>query len=157
MIRAWAIAKPRRAARFNLKALRLRTIISVLLMVAVPSSALAGMGWANCQHGSGPSTAAVHHDGAPANHSHTSSHVAASDAMGASAHGAHHQHHDGTQQQCSCSKLCAMAYALVFAPPTQAPSLQLMVLWDHPARAAQDKWSDAPSGEPFRPPIYLSV
>ncbi len=157
MIRAWAIAKPRRAARFSLKALRLRAIISVLLMVAVPSSTLAGLGWANCQHGSGPSTAAVHHDGAPANHSHTSSHAAVSNVMGASADRAHHQHHDGPQQQCSCSKLCATACALVYALPTRAPSLQLMVSWDHPARAAQDKLSDAPSGKPFRPPIYRSV
>lgn len=157
MSKAWANAILRRAVRANLKALRLRTLVSVLLMVAVPSSALAGLGRANCQHGSGPSTAAFHDASAPANHSHTSSHVAASDAMGASAHGAHHQHHDGTQQQCSCSKLCAMACALVFAPPTQTPSLHLMVLWDHPARAAQDKLSDAPLGEPFRPPIYLSV
>ena len=157
MIRARAIAKPRSAVRFNLKALRLRTVISVLLMVAMSSSALAGLGRVSCQHGSDPSTAAFFHDSAPAVHSHTSSHVAGSDALGASAHGAHHQHHDGPHQQCSCSKLCAMACALVYALPTQAPSLQLMVSWDHPARAAQDKWSDAPSGKPFRPPIFLRV
>lgn len=159
MKQACPIARPSRLAAIDVKVVRLRTVISLLLMLAVPSSALAGFGMANCQRTSRPAAGAVHHDGAAVDHAHGNPLVVARDAMAVTQHGDHHHRRDQGQgqQHCSCSDLCVLACAVVYALPIDAQPPLHLALSDHPARATQRELADAPPDKPFRPPIFFCV
>ena len=82
-----------------------------------------------------------------------------SGSVGVFLHGEHHQQwdHGPNKPPLPCSTLCAMACALVYAPPFEVQTPQPLALSDHPASVTQRELSDAPSGKPFRPPISLST
>ena len=134
-------------------------MICVLLMFTLPSSAMARFGMTSCQHGPSSAAGANHQHGAMADHMRAMALTTVSVSMGVFLHGEHHQpwDHGPNKPPLPCSTLCAMACALVYAPPFEVQTPQPLALSDHPASVTQRELSDAPSGKPFRPPIFLST
>jgi hypothetical protein len=136
---------------------RWRAIISTLLILALPNSALAGFSMASCQHAPSPTAGALHQNAVMSAHQHGAAPTPVIDSLATLQHGKH-QHQsdpDPCKPHAPCSARCALACTLVYALPTDVQTLAQLAVGDHPARTTQREWSDAPSIKPFRPPIFL--
>ena len=131
----------------------LRVVVSLLLMLALPSSGMASTGMAYCQHSSESSSHAAHHHGAGTEHGAAAS-VATDQFVDARHAGPMHQReHSECKCHCPCSGPCASACMLAYAMPTEAHTVLPRFLPDFTSAANQRELSDAHSRNPFRPPI----
>lgn len=134
---------------------RLRVLVSLLLILALPSSAMATTGMANCEHSAEPSGHAAHHHAGVAGAEHVAGAPVATVQLVTVRHAGHeHQReHSQCKCHCPCSGLCASACMLAYAMPAETHTVLHRFLPDFTSAANQRELSDAHSRNPFRPPI----